>query len=213
VILGDNVVIHPHVTIESGVKIGNDVEIFPGAYIGKVPKGAGNTLRTPTFEKKIIIDDGCQIGPNAVIFYDVYIGKSTLVGDGASIREQNVIGENCIISRYVTTGHNVRVGNRSRIMDLTCITANVIIEDDVFISALVSTANQNDMKIKKYDKDSFIGPTIRKGATIGMCASILPGIEIGENSIIGTNSVVTKNIPPNKKAIGSPARIVEDQTK
>ena len=55
VILGDNVVIHPHVTIESGVKIGNDVEIFPGAYIGKVPKGAGNTLRTPTFEKKIIM--------------------------------------------------------------------------------------------------------------------------------------------------------------
>jgi UDP-3-O-[3-hydroxymyristoyl] glucosamine N-acyltransferase len=100
--IGEAVVIHPHVVIESGVAIGDNVEIFPGAYIGKVPKGAGALSRTPTFVARIEIGANCSIGPHAVVYYDVVLGASTLLGDGASIREQTRIGSRTVIGRYVT---------------------------------------------------------------------------------------------------------------
>jgi len=65
--LGDDVVIHPHVVIESDVTIGKGTEIFPGTYIGKEPKGAGATSRNLVFVRQVNIAANACIGPNAVI--------------------------------------------------------------------------------------------------------------------------------------------------
>ena len=144
-IFGNDVTIHPHVIIEPGVHIEDGVEIFPGAYLGKEPKGVGTTLRAVTFERHLRIGRGSSIGPNAVIFYDVEIGAETLIGDGASIREQCRIGTHCLISRYVTINFNTMIGDRARIMDSTHITGNCVIGNNVFISTLVATVNDNEM--------------------------------------------------------------------
>ena len=88
-VLGDDVVIHPHVVIESDVTIGKGTEIFPSTYIGKEPKGAGATARNLDFIREVAIGEHCCVGPNAVIYCDVQIGDSTLVGDAASIREKS----------------------------------------------------------------------------------------------------------------------------
>jgi len=96
VTIGDNVRIHPQVVIESHASIGSGSEIFPGTYIGKEPRGAGNLARNPTFERRISIGRECVIGPSATIYLDVEIGDNVLVGDGASIREQCRIGEGII---------------------------------------------------------------------------------------------------------------------
>src|SRR5215212_8365492 len=72
--LGERVIVHPHVVIEAGVVVGDGVEIFPFAYLGREPKGAGAMARQPEFEKTIRIGANCSIGPNAVIYYDVSIG-------------------------------------------------------------------------------------------------------------------------------------------
>jgi len=101
-VIGDGAVIHPHVVIAEGVTVGAGVEIFPGAFLGKEPKGAGATARLPVFERRIVIGDGCSIGPHAVIFLRRGDRRGTLLGDGASIREQGRIGSRCILSRYVT---------------------------------------------------------------------------------------------------------------
>ena len=87
VIIGSNVIIHPHVIINPGVILGDGVEIFPGALIGKEPKGAGATARQLKFNKRVFIGANSSIGPHAVIFYDVEIGENTLIGDAVSIRE------------------------------------------------------------------------------------------------------------------------------
>lgn len=210
VCIGDNVIIHENVVIEPGVTIGNSVEIFPGAYIGKEPKGAGATARKPEFEKIIIIGDNCSIGPHCTIYYDVIIGNNTLVGDNASIREKCRIGEYCIISRSVTINYNAIIGNRTKIMDLTHITGNCRIGDDVFISILVKTTNDNAIGKYGYDEEKIIGPTIQNGALIGAGANLLPRVNIGENSIVGASSVVTKDVPANKLVIGAPAKIIRE---
>jgi acetyltransferase-like isoleucine patch superfamily enzyme len=209
VTIGDNVTIHPHVTIESGVKIGNNVEIMPGAYLGKRPKSPGAVARKIDYQEQIAIGDNCIIGPNAVIYYDVCIGKNTLICENTSIREQVKIGDFCLISRNVTINYNTQIGNHTKIMDSTHITGNCQIGDRVFISVLVSTTNDRAIGKLGYDEDRVKGPTIGDGVAIGAAANILPGVSIGNNSIVGASSVVNKDVPELKMVVGNPARVIK----
>lgn len=202
--VGDGSCIHPHVIIADGVSIGRAVEIFPGAFIGKEPKGAGAIARKPVFEKKIMIGDECSIGPHVVIFYDVEIGSNTLLGDGASIREKCKIGSKCILSRYVTVNYSTTIGDRTKIMDSTHITGNSIIGNNVFISTMVGTTNDNN--IREGYADHIQGPIIEDYVIIGVGASLLPGVRLGNGCTIAAGSVVTKNVEQGVLVKGVPAR-------
>ncbi len=209
VIIGNNVLIHPHVIINEGVVLGDGVEIFPGALIGKEPKGAGATARQPEFKKYISIGANSSIGPHAVIFYDVEIGENTLIGDGASIREQCKVGSKCIISRYVTINYNTRIGDRTKIMDLTHVTGNCIIGNDVFVSITVGMTNDNDPKAIEFREERIKGPVIKDRAVIGAGATLLSGVVIGENAIVGAGSIVTRDVEPGTVVMGIPASFVK----
>lgn len=205
VAIGNDVIIHPYVIINEGTVLGDGVEIFSGAIIGKEPKGAGALARPPRFERRVVIGANTSVGPHAVIYYDVEIGNHTLVGDGASIREQCRIGSYCIISRYVTINYNVKIGDRTKVMDLTHVTGNCIIGDDVFISTTVGMANDNLNAGRSYAEEEVKGPRIYNGAVIGVGATLLPGVIIGEKSVVGAGSVVTKNVERETLVMGVPA--------
>lgn len=205
--IGEGCVIHPHVIVSDGSRIGARVEIFPGALVGKEPKGAGAVARKPSFEKVVDIGDDCSIGPNAVIYYDVHIKDSTLIGDGASIREQCYIGSRCIISRYVTINYNTRIGDRTKIMDTSHITGNAEIGDDVFISLLVGSTNDN--LVREGYGDHVKGPTVGDRVVIGVGALLLPGIQIGSDATVSAGSIVTKDVEASTLVAGSPARLVK----
>lgn len=209
-IIGDDVVIHPHAVIASGVTIGRGTEIFPGAFIGKEPKGAGATARTPVFERHVTIGEDCSIGPHATVYYDVAIGNHTLLGDCASVREKVRIGSFCIISRCVTINYDTKIGDRTKIMDSTHITGNAVIGSDVFISLLVGSTNDNAMGQKGYDAEHDRGPTVCDGAMIGAGAMLLPSVKIGEHAIVAAGSIVTKNVEAHSLVVGSPARKIRE---
>ena len=194
--------------------IGDNTIVLPGAVIGRPPISTKSQIRKTTETlPPLKIGDNCVIGANVVLYRGSTIGDNTLIGDTACIRETVTIGNNCIIAMGVTVNYNTVIGNHVKIMDNTHITGNMIIEDDVFIGMLVTSANDNSM-----GREAFLnipeelrkreGPKIRRYATIGQASCLLPGIEIGENSIIGTNSVVTKDIRPHALAVGSPARVI-----
>lgn len=204
--LGDGVVIHPHAVIGDGVVLGDGVEVFPGAVVGREPKGAGALARQPVFERRIEVGANSSIGPHAVLYYDVVIGEQTLIGDGASIREQCRIGSRCIISRYVTINYNTTVGDRTKVMDLTHLTGNMRVGNDVFISLHVGSTNDNAVGKHGYSEDAVIGPTIEDGAMIGVGASLLPGVVIGRGAIVGAAAVVTRDVAERTVVMGIPAR-------
>lgn len=206
VTIGDNCVIHPHVVIADGVSLGVGVEVFPGAFLGKEPKGAGALARQPMFVKEIVINNECSIGPNAVVFYDVHIGSNTLLGDGASVREGCRIGSRCIVSRYVTINYETTIGNGTKIMDNTHVTGKATIGDNVFISVLVGMANDN--VVRAGFADHIAGPTIEDDVVVGVGAILLPGVILGHGSTVAAGAVVTKNVERMTLVAGVPARFV-----
>lgn len=190
------------------VFIGYNVKIFPGAVIGRPPASSGATKRLVKPEElpTTIISNDCIIGANSVIYKGARIGKNSMICDTACIRELVNIGANSLIAQGVTINVNTRIGDNVKIMDNCHITGNAIIEDNVFIGMLTTTANDNSMGKNNNDIHTQKGPVIKRGAKIGQGSCILPKIIIGENSIIGANSVVTKDVLKDEVVMGMPAK-------
>lgn len=197
--------------IYPGVIIGKNVTIFPGAVIGRPPISSGATKRISIMSELDYtrIGDNCIIGSNCVIYKGVRIGDNSMICDTACIREKVTIGKNSLIAMGVTINVNTFVGNKTKIMDNCHITGNAYIGNNVFIGMLTTTANDNYMGKGDKKLSDEKGPIISNGVRIGQGSCILPGVEIGENSVVGANSTVTKNVKPNTTVMGSPAKIKE----
>ena len=203
--LGDNVTVGPYAVIGDGVMIHSNVEISPFAYLGKEPKSPGVLARAIQFNPQVIIGEGSIIGPHAVIYYDVIVGKNTLIGDGASIREQCLVGDGCVISRLVTMNYATTVGHSTKIMDNTHVTGNAFIGDRVFISALVGMANDN--LVRSGYGDHVKGPTIEDDVVVGLGALLLPHVRLGRGCTVAAGAVVTRDVESYVLVAGVPARM------
>lgn len=205
--IGKDVIIHHNVVLYPETVVGDGTEIFDGAVIGRPPKGAGNLVhKLESSFDPVEIGQGCVIGSNAVIYADNKIGNNVLIGDGAQLREHGMIGDNALIARLCTTNHHVTVKENSKIMDMSHITARTVIEEDVFIGVGISTANDNNMRIRGNEVGETNIITFKKGCKIGSGAMILPGITVGENAVVGAGSVVTKDVRDNTTVMGVPAK-------
>lgn len=154
------------------------------------------------------------VHPKAEVSIKAKIGKGTFVWHDSQIREGANIGHNCMIGKGVYIDTNVKIGNNVKIQNYSCIYNGSHIEDGVFIGPHVVLANDKnpravnpDISLKK-DTDWEHGKIfIKKGASIGTNAIILPGVEIGEWALIGAGSVVTKNVPNFGLILGNPGRL------
>jgi len=144
-----------------------------------------------------------NLGRNTRIFnfvnaYGCSIDDNSKVGAFVEIQKGAYIGKNCKISSH------------------TFICEGVHIEDNVFIGHGVMFTNDLFPKATNIDGSQqteadwkVIETIVKKGASIGSNATILCGITIGENALIGAGSVVTKNVPPNTVVAGVPAKIIK----
>ena len=133
------------------------------------------------------------------------IGKGTKVWQHTVILEGAQIGKNCNINAFNFIENDVLIGNNVTVKCGVYIWDGITIENDVFIGPNVTFTNDKYPKSKVYP-DQFAKTIIKRGASLGANATILCGITIGENSLIGAGSVITKDVPPNTVWYGNPAQ-------
>ncbi len=211
IIIGDNCRIGYNVVIREGTIIGDNVRIDDNTIIGKYPMRA--TLSIFKEEKNhspTNIGNNCLIGANTIIYIGSNILNNVLIADLASIRENTSIGEYTIVGRGVTIENYVNIGKRCKLESECYITAYSELEDYVFIAPGVMTSNDNFLGRTEERFKHFKGITVKKGGRIGANAVILPGKIIGEDAVVAAGSVVTKDVPPRKIVMGSPARVIRD---
>jgi acetyltransferase-like isoleucine patch superfamily enzyme len=145
---------------------------------------------------------------------DVKLGRDVKIYDFVNLYGCE-IGDESRIGTFVEIQKGAKVGRRVKVSSHTFICEGVEIEDHVFVGHGVMFINDrfpravNARGELQGDGDWTMVPTIvRRGATIGSGATILCGIEIGENAIVGAGSVVTRNVPPATIVAGNPARVL-----
>lgn len=136
------------------------------------------------------------------------VPDSTNIWQFCVVLPKVVIGENCNICSHCFIENDVIIGNNVTIKCGVQIWDGIRVEDNVFIGPNVTFTNDKYPRSKQYP-DKFENTIIRKGASLGAGSTVLCGIEIGENAMIGAGSVVTKNIPANELWVGNPARFVK----
>ena len=135
------------------------------------------------------------------------IGQGTTIWQFVVILAQAKIGSNCNINCHTFIENDVVIGNRVTVKSGVYLWDGIMIEDDVFLGPNVTFTNDKYPKSKIYP-GSFQKTIIKKGASIGANATILGGIVIGENALIGAGSVVTKDVPSNELWVGNPAKFL-----
>lgn len=134
------------------------------------------------------------------------IGKDTRVWQFSVIFENARIGENCNICAHTLIENDVVIGNNVTIKSGVFLWDGTRVEDDVFIGPNATFTNDLMPRSKIYP-DVFNGITLKKGASIGANATILPGITIGCKAMVGAGAVVTKDVPDYAVVVGNPATI------
>ena len=136
-----------------------------------------------------------QIGEGTRVWQYVVILPGAVIG-----RDGNICSH-CFIENQVVVGDRVTVKCGVQLWD------GVTLEDDVFVGP--NATFTNDRVPRSRNASATLLPTlVKKGASIGANATILPGLTIGEGAMVGAGSVVTKDVPPRTLVVGNPARVV-----
>ena len=156
-----------------------------------------------------------RIHPSADVAATASIGSGTSIWNGAQVRDGAHIGSECVIGKNVYIDAGVVIGDRVKIQNNVSAYHGVTVEDGVFIGPHVCFTNDkvpravNPDGSPKTDADWEVSPTlVRAGAALGANSTILPGVTIGRWAMVGSGSVVTRDLADYELVVGNPARRV-----
>jgi bifunctional UDP-N-acetylglucosamine pyrophosphorylase / glucosamine-1-phosphate N-acetyltransferase len=185
--------------IEATVEIGRDTVILPGTFLRGETKIGSDCVIGPSAD---LLDT--LVGDGALVEHSV--GRGAVVGSGANVgpyaylRAGTVLGEISKVGAYCEL-KNTRVGAGSKVPHLSYV-GDAEIGEGANLGAGTITAN--------YDGKDKHRTTIRDGVFTGINTNLIAPVTIGENAYLGAGSVVNKDIPPGKMAVGVPARVIRD---
>jgi len=192
----------PGVQVYPNVEIGEGAVLEPPLVLGKPPRG-----KEPG-ELKLVIGRNVILRPFTTIYAGTILGDNVQTGQCVSIREDNEIGKDSSIGTGAILEFGNRIGMRSRIHS-GCFLEMTVIEDDVFVGPrVVFTDDPHPMGCPRY-KECLGGVTVRSLARIGANCTLLPGVVVGRNALVGAGSVVTKSIQDGMVAAGNPAVVIK----
>lgn len=192
----DSSKLHPHVQLGANATLGEFV------IVGEPARG-----KTPG-EVETRIGDDAVIRSHTVIYAGNRIGSNFQTGHGVLVREDNEIGDDVSIGSHAIVEHHVRIGNHARLHSNVFVPEFSILEDGCWLGPNVVVTNAR-YPLSPDAKTNLKGAHIKRGAKIGANATLLPGVTIGVNALVGAGAVVTQDVPDGAVVVGNPARVIK----
>ncbi len=202
--VADTAIVYP------GTVLGDGCKILDYAVVGKPPVLSPRSTTKREDLPPLELGPGTIVSTGAIVFAGTRVGAGVIVGDQACVRERCDIGDEVVIGRASLVENDVTIGTRTKIQAMAYVTAHSVLEEDVFIAPCVQTSNDNFMGRTERRHELRKGPTIRRGARVGVGAVLCPAVEIGEEAFVGAGAVVVKDVPPRVVVVGNPARVLRD---
>lgn len=191
--------------IHANTHIGVGATLEPYVLLGVPPRGLAEG------ELPLVIGPGALIRSHTVIYAGNVIGQGFQTGHGVLIRESNEIGDEVSIGSHSIIEHHVVLGDGVRVHSNVFIPEFSIVEAGAWIGPNVVFTNATYPQ-GRGTKESLKGPTIRTGAKIGANATLLPGVVVGRDALVGAGAVVVHDVPDGAVVVGNPARVVRSIT-
>jgi acetyltransferase-like isoleucine patch superfamily enzyme len=209
--VGKNCEIGSNVIVHDDTVIGDNVRIDDGAVIGKRPMRAANSAVTKDQELPgTRIGNNCIVGTHVVIYRGAEIGEKVLIADLSTVRENVKIGDFTIVGRGVAIENFCTIGRYVKLETNVYITAYSELEDRVFVAPCAATSNDNYVGRTEERFKHFKGVIMKKGARVGVNATILPGKTLHEDCLVAAGALVTSDVPAGKIVVGVPAKVFRD---
>ena len=189
--------------IYRNVSLGSGTLVEDSCIVGTPPRGAEDGELATT------IGDDSVIRSHTVIYAGNVIGSHFQTGNKVNIRESNRIGNHVSIGTLSVVEHHVEIADNVRIHTQVFIPEYSVLEEGCWIGPNVVFTNAK-YPLSPGVKDSLVGPIVKKGAKIGANATLLPGVVIGENALVGAGSVVARDVPAGAVVVGNPARVIRN---
>ncbi|HOX43467.1 MAG TPA: acyltransferase [Myxococcota bacterium] len=190
-------IIHP------GVIFGGTHRVEHFVILGEPPRG-----KEPG-ELETHIGDGAVIRSHTVVYAGNRIGKNFQTGHGVLIREENQFGDDVSIGSGSIVEHHVQMGRGVRLHSHVFVPEYSILEDDCWLGPNVVLTNARYPRSPGV-KDHLHGPHIGRNAKLGANVTVLPGVLIGEDALIGAGAVVTRDVLPGAVVVGNPGRQIKE---
>jgi bifunctional UDP-N-acetylglucosamine pyrophosphorylase / glucosamine-1-phosphate N-acetyltransferase len=185
--------------IEASVRIGRDTVILPGTYLrGTTSIGSDCVIGPSADLHDTVVADGARVEHS--VGRGAEVGEGATVGPYAFLRPGTVLGPDAKVGAYCEV-KNTRVGRGSKVPHLSYV-GDAEIGEDANLGAGTITAN--------YDGQNKNRTTIGDGAFTGINTNLIAPVTIGEDAYTGAGSVVSKDVPPGKLAVGWPARAIKE---
>ena len=213
-----NVNISPSARIGANVKIGDNTSIYDNVVIGDntiicndciIGEPLNAYYYKEDYQNPVTyIGEGSIIRSHAIIYAGCEIGKGFKTGHRVTIRENSKIGESCLVGTLCDLQGELTIGSYCRLYSNVHIAQNSQLGSFVFMYPFSVLANDPYPPSNNL-KGSFIGSYTQ----VGVHSIILSNVKIGENCVIGANSVVNKKLDDYSLATGDPARVLMDVRK
>jgi bifunctional UDP-N-acetylglucosamine pyrophosphorylase / glucosamine-1-phosphate N-acetyltransferase len=185
--------------IEASVRIGRDTVILPGTFLrGATSIGSDCVIGPSTDLHDTVVADGARVEHS--VGRGAEVGEGATVGPYAFLRPGTVLGPEAKVGAYCEV-KNTRVGRGSKVPHLSYV-GDAEIGEDANLGAGTITAN--------FDGQNKNRTTIGDGAFTGINTNLIAPVTIGDDAYTGAGSVVSKDVPPGKLAVGWPARAIKE---
>jgi acetyltransferase-like isoleucine patch superfamily enzyme len=207
---GEGVLIDSNAIILGPVNIGDGTYVVSNCVIGHPNVSEMAELRhTHHFMSKgqTVVGKNCVIRSGSTIYSATRVGNDVTFGHNVMLREEVVVGDRTKLGTNVVVDGKSSIGSNVSIQTGVYVCTYSTIEDAVFLGPCCVFTNDKYVSQKEF---KLVGPTVKKGASIGANAILFPGIVVGEGAVVGSQAMVNTDVPPRSIYAGLPAKKIGD---